>query len=72
MMGHVFKLSKLIHESKILTDILLSSNGNGGLYQDLVREYAEDANVLNATGIWFNYRGVGQSEPDCLRSIKNL
>lgn len=41
---------------------IVKFNGNGGLYQDLVEEYAEDAASLNASVIGFNYRGVGKSE----------
>lgn len=41
---------------------VLKFNGNGGMYQDLIEEFAKDAQALNATVVGFNYRGVGKSE----------
>lgn len=40
---------------------IIKFNGNGGQYQDLFENYANDAQTLNAAVIGFNYRGVGQS-----------
>lgn len=42
---------------------IIKFNGNGGQYTDLLKEYAHDAQKLNATVIGFNYRGVGYSSP---------
>jgi pimeloyl-ACP methyl ester carboxylesterase len=41
---------------------IVKFNGNGGQYQDLVQQYAEESAELKATIIGFNYRGVGNSK----------
>ncbi|KTD10765.1 hypothetical protein Lgra_1731 [Legionella gratiana] len=41
---------------------IIKFNGNGMLYQNVLRDYAYDANKLNVTVIGFNYRGVGNSK----------
>jgi hypothetical protein len=51
------ELSKSTSERKFI----IKFNGNGGQYQDLMREYAYDADQLKQTVIGFNYRGVGRS-----------
>ena len=40
---------------------IIKFNGNGGLYQDLIRSYIQDATNLKAKVIGFNYRNVGDS-----------
>jgi pimeloyl-ACP methyl ester carboxylesterase len=41
---------------------IVKFNGNGGMYQDLLRQFAYDANQIKATVIGFNFRGVGYSK----------
>ncbi|ARM35168.1 alpha/beta hydrolase [Legionella longbeachae] len=41
---------------------IIKFNGNGMFYQDVLHDFAYDANKLNVTIIGFNYRGVGNSK----------
>lgn len=41
---------------------IIKFNGNGMFYQDVLYDFAYDANKLNVTIIGFNYRGVGNSK----------
>lgn len=43
-------------------DFIIKFNGNGMLYQNVLQNFAYDANKLGVTVIGFNYRGVGNSK----------